>query len=382
MSQRDLGERLQAGLEALVRRDGDVPHAVLGVNKSGDGFAWSGAAGSTRKNGGEVMTAATPYFVASVTKTFTAAATLLLEERGRLTLEDPLDRYLPVALLDGLHRFRGRELTGALTIAHLLSHTSGLPDYFQQRPAGGQSVFDRILAGEDPHWDAEEAVRIAKALPPRFTPQPLRERVDGRLKAFYSDTNYQVLGRVLESAAGLPLHEVYQELIFSPLGLADTYLHGHGGDRLEAPATIHHRRIPLQLDRAMRSFWADGGIVSTLADQLRFVEALFEAGLFQRAETLHRMQRWNRIFFPFRYGYGLMRLEVPGLPWPFPRAPVLIGHSGASGSFLFRSERTGIYVAGTLDQIASPSRPIRYVLGVVRQVEKALAGNRPSPLRT
>ncbi|HUP21953.1 MAG TPA: serine hydrolase domain-containing protein [Thermoanaerobaculia bacterium] len=382
MSQRDLGERLQARLEALVRRNGDVPHAVLGVKASADRFTWSGAAGVTRKNGGEVMTTATPFFVASVTKTFTAVATLQLEERGRLALEDPLDRHLPAAVLDSLHRFRGRDRTGELTVAHLLSHTSGLPDYFQQRPPGGHSVFDRILAGEDPQWDAEEAVRIAKELSPRFAPQPLRGQEAGRLKAFYSDTNYQILGRVLESATGLPLHEVYQELIFSPLGLADTYLHGHGGDRRKPPATIHHRRLPLQLDRAMRSFWADGGIVSTLADQLRFVEALFEAGLFQRADTLHRMQRWNRIFFPFRYGYGLMRLEVPGLPWPFPRAPVLIGHSGSSGSFLYRSERTGIYVAGTVDQIASPSRPIRYVLGVIRQVEQALAGNRPSLLRT
>lgn len=69
--------------------------------------------------------------------------------------------------------------------------------------------------------------------------------------------------------------------------------------------------------------------------------------------------RWNRIFFPLRYGYGPMRFEPPRWMPPFEAPPVLIGHSGSTGSVGFYDPRRDVYLAGTVNQVDIPGRPYR-----------------------
>ena len=72
-----------------------------------------------------------PYFIASTTKLFTTAIILKLREEGKLNLVDKISKFLDKSILNGLHFYKGMEYSEELTIKHLLSHTSGLPDYFQ-----------------------------------------------------------------------------------------------------------------------------------------------------------------------------------------------------------------------------------------------------------
>jgi len=69
------------------------------------------------------------------------------------------------------------------------------------------------------------------------------------------------------------------------------------------------------------------------------------------------MEQWNKIFFPLEYGYGLMRYKLPRFMSPFTPIPAFIGHSGASGSFLFICPDQDLYMAGTFNQINKPSAP-------------------------
>jgi CubicO group peptidase (beta-lactamase class C family) len=229
-------------------------------------------------------------------------------------------------------------------------------------------MFDLIVAGSDEEWDVEAVVDMAKSrLSPKFPPEPRGQETSGK-KAHYSDTNYQLLGAIIESVTEKPLHEVFDELIIEPLKLSSTYLYGHGKPQAPeegSPANIYYKEKPLYLDKAMRSFGPDGGIVSNVEDSLRFLRNLMEGKLFEELSTLERMKSWKRLSFPLQYGLGLMRFKLPRLFSPLSPTAELIGHAGASNAFLFHSDVGQLYIGGTLNQLQNQGRPFRLMLKVV-----------------
>lgn len=370
-----LEDRLQSEIDAVVRKNRDVFSAVLGVADTEADFRWAGAAGTAYADKAEEMRVDTPIFIASITKTYVAAATMILEERERLSLDDPISKFLPGTILEGLHRYKGRDYSDQLRVYHLTSHTSGLPDYFLGRPEGGKSMYDLIVAGSDEEWDVERAVDITKQrLSPKFPPEPKDQERSGK-KAYYSDTNYQLLGAVIESVTEKDLDDVLSELIIDPLGLSSTYMHGYGEPQVapdSRPATIYYGTRPLHLDKAMKSFGPDGGMVSNVQDSLKFLRHFMEGKLFANPATLKRMKRWRSIFFPFQYGLGLMRFKLPRILSPFSATPELIGHSGSSSAFLYNVDGTELYMAGTLNQIEKQGRPVRLMLKIAKIVGEAM----------
>jgi CubicO group peptidase (beta-lactamase class C family) len=376
MDQTGLELKLQSEIDALVSRNKDVFSAVLGVTDNTGAFYWSGAAGTAYPDRAEPMKVDTPIFIASITKMYTGAATMILEERELLSLDDPISKFLPASFLEGLHRYKGRDYSNQLRIYHLISQTSGLPDYFEERPKGGKSIFDHIVAAGDMEWDVEEVVRIAKSnLSAKFPPEPKEQERSGN-KAYYSDTNYQMLGAIIESVTQKPLHEVFSELIFEPLELSSTYLHDHEDPKATQetpPANIYYKTKPLFLVKAMTSFGPDGGMVSNVEDSLKFLRHFMQGKLFTSPSTLQRMKSWRRIFSPFQYGFGLMRFKLPRIFSPLSATPELIGHSGASSAFLFHSDIGQLYIGGTLNQLENRRRPFGLMLKVIKMVGEALS---------
>ena len=372
MDQSALQVRLQEELDALVSKNSDIFNPVLGIATVKGDFYWTGAAGNAYADNSTPMDIDTPIFIASITKMYTAAAALILEERGQLSLDDPLSKYLPEDIVSGLHIYRDHDYSNQLTIYHLISQTSGLPDYFMGKPRGGESIFERLITDGDFGWDLEQVVDIAKySLSPKFPPEAEDQRKSGK-KASYSDTNYQLLGAVLESVVNKPLHEIYSELITEPLNLSNTYLHGFGDPEVISPANIYYKTTPFYLDKAMTSFGPDGGIVSTIDDSLKFIRAYLDGKLFGDPRILKRMKNWKKIFFPMQYGLGLMRIKMPKIFSPFTASPELIGHSGATSAFLFQSDMGGLLIAGTLNQVDNQARVVRLMLKLVNLVNNAL----------
>ena len=371
MDQNRVGSKLQEEIDDLIERNQDLFNAVVAIATSAGNY-WSAAAGVAHPTEGREMKVDTPIFVASITKMYSAAATMLLEEQGHLSLDDPLSLYLPAEMLAGLHRYKGRDYSDQLRVYHLVSQTSGLPDYFEAAPKGGQSLFDRLVSEGDAAWDLDYVVEIAKnRLSPKFAPEPPGQTRSGK-KAHYADTNYQLLGAVIEAVMELPLQQAFEELIISPLALTATFLHGRGQPRpasQNAPATIYYGEKPLYLDKAMTSFGPDGGLVSNVEDSLRFLRAMMEGDLFKHATTVARMKNWKRIFFPMQYGLGLMRFKLPRLLSPFSPTPELIGHSGVSSAFLFYNVDAQVYIAGTLNQLKNQGRPFQLMLKLMNIVE-------------
>lgn len=325
-------------------RKSNTYSVLLGVQADDERVNFQGAAGDAKPD--------SPYFIASVTKMYTAASVMGLVDEGRIDLDKPLLAYLPDEMLKGVHVYKGTDYGQQLKVYHLLSQTSGIADYFE----GG--IADDLRQNRDFAYTITDALAMVREKSASAIPE------SG--KAYYSDTNYQLLGAIVESVTERTLTEVFQTRIFEPLALAQTYVFDHTMPRDE-PIPMYYKGQRLDIPLAMSNMASDGGIVSTLSESLRFLRAYFGGELF---DTSHfdRMQSWNPLFFPMQYGYGLMRFKLPGAMTLFRYTPELIGHSGTSASFAFYAPREGVYMAGTFNQLEKPSRPFQFLLKVASMV--------------
>ncbi len=167
-----------------------VPSASIAVVKDGK-IVYLNAYGSARLEPKTPATSAMRYSIGSISKQFTALAMLLLQEQGKLSLDDKVGKFVP-------------DLTRAneVTIRQLLSHTSGYQDYWPQ-----DYVMPMML----------QPVTAAKILD-LWAHKPLD--FDPGTKWQYSNTNYVIAGVIIEKVSGKPLLQFLQEKVFSPLGMA------------------------------------------------------------------------------------------------------------------------------------------------------------------
>jgi D-alanyl-D-alanine carboxypeptidase len=355
-------DRLTGLLERTAGRRG-LHHANLALF-SGDGRHWSGAAGAADA-AGTPLRPETPFFIASVTKRFIITLVLQAHERGELHLDDPITTYLPASVTDGLHVHDGHEYTAQIRLRHLASHTSGLPDYFE-KPREGRSLFQDLEAGNDRSWTFEDVVRMARQdHRPHFAPQDL---TTARQKARYSDTGFQLLIRTVETVTGRSYARLLTERIIEPLGLEHTWLPGQT-DPLAAsprPSGLFAKDRPLELPRMIAS---SNDLMSTTGDLLRFQRELLAGTLFEDPATVEVLtERANtlRNAFPLRYGIGTMIFRVGRLSAPGTRPMTLIGHSGATGTWLFHCPELDLHLAGTIDQANGRALPFRLMVRMLR----------------
>lgn len=287
------------------------------------------------------------FFIASTTKLFTTAIIFQLIDQGKLSLSTKIAKYLSADQLAKLNNYREHDYSGQIEVQDLLMHTSGIPDYFMGRQQSGKSLQAEIQNGKDQAWDFDQALLLAKSIKTTFPPRQQN-------KALYSDTNYQILGRIAELINGKSINELYQSRIFAKLGLADTYLYttDSADDRL---IDLRYKESELNIPKAMASFAADGGIVSTLADMTTFTRAYFSQKLFNYSLDDMNSFGVNRIFFPLQYSLGMMKVQLPRIFTMFRRVPPLYGHSGLSGAFAYYSPDKDLIFVGTVNQIANPS---------------------------
>lgn len=330
----DKGSSLQAVLDKTV--DGKKVFGSSFALKKG-AETWQGVSGN--------LSTDQPYFIGSTTKLFTTSIILKLRALYKLSLDDKISEYVEKSILLGLHIYKGKDYSEELTIKHLLSHTSGLPDYFQGKGTNGNSLENDITKGKDQFWTFEQAIERTKRMNPLFAPGTEN-------KANYSDANFQILGKIIETITQKSFSESCKNLIFEPLGLTKTYLFQDSKDK--APKTPYYKMKELNIPKAMTSFGADGGIVSTSTDMLIFIEAFFSGKLFP-SSNINELQEWNKIFFPISSGIGLHLFKLPWFFNPTGTVPYFIGHSGLSGALAFFSPKENIFVVGTVNQIAHPS---------------------------
>lgn len=301
-SRGDLPQRLEAFLSqaagsgfagsVLVARDGRI------LLHKGYGF-------SDRQRKRPVE-AETPFWVASISKQFTAAAILKLAEQGRLSLEDPIARHFPDVPEDK----RG------ITIHHLLSHTAG----FRQK-----YLADGIA-------DRGEAVRAVLS-------QPLAHPPGAGFT--YSNDSYSLLAVIVEIASGRPYESYLRESLFSPAGMAHT---GFWGEAAASSVAEIHGDIAEASRKPNWGFRGGTGIHSTTGDLYRWFEALQDERVLSRESRRKLLSPQVSVSPEVQSAYGWFGATTSrGTRSIWTRGSESFGHNAVL--FTYPEEKTVVIVA-------------------------------------
>ncbi|MCL2492015.1 MAG: beta-lactamase family protein [Coriobacteriia bacterium] len=289
-----------------------------------------------------------PIFTASIGKMYTASCLLQLCAQGRLSLDDPLDRYFDAIQLDGLHVFKGIDYSHQLIVSHLLFQNSGLGDIYEEGGAKKEAIQG------DFSLSFEQKLERMKKLSPHFAPGDPR-------RAYYSDFNFDLLGKIIERLTGTPLALVYKELLFDPLGLVSTYLPAFDDDPIPR---IYYRDELLHRPQVIRSFQAGGACVSTARETMQLLKAFWEGTFFPR-EMLTELAIYRKLqasMGPLRYGGGHMQIPLDGLATSFMGKGALIGHAGSTACAAFSYPHKDLHFVCDFNQMAKPALPVRTVM--------------------
>ncbi|SFI51012.1 serine hydrolase domain-containing protein [Celeribacter neptunius] len=313
----------------------------------------------------------TPFFATHITKLFVSAIILQFVTENRLSLEDKMiDHIGYCSHCKELHVIDGVDYTDQITIRHLMSHTSGLGDFFLFKMQA-RSLRHSMIDGIDSSWSFEEVMQRARSHGGIAIPGESK-------KATYTESNYQLLGRIIENIEGKSLAEVIRDRIAGPLGLSSTYLYCDPSDH--RPLNLMSRNREVYIPRAMASFQADGGVVTTAREGLIFIRAFFEGYLFDKA-ALPLLYDWRPLFFPARFGVGLLELQVPR--WMalrhrlrmhtrhiFKRPPLCLGTVGLGNAVFLYAPDEGVYISGTANQLVDPERSVSLALRAIEEVAR------------
>ena len=358
---RTLETRLQQAVDAALA-SGEVYNATVRV-VAPRRFVYASASGGEADPDQHIrMTSRTRFRIFSIAKPMTAALVLRLWERGRLDLDAPVADYLDDRDVDfdRLHVFKGRSYGRTITVRQLLQHRSGLPDWFADGPvdANGLTGFVRLTLSLGPElWDPRDSIRYASEhLKPFFPPGA---------GYHYSDTNYSLLGLLVERLTGRSLASNYRQAIFEPLHMRDTYL-----QYFEPPPSeglVSHAFLgPIDLAPVNLSVdWGGGGVVSTTEDLDRFARALFKGDLFRSRATLDAALDFIDVP-PDQgadgYGLGVERTTAFNTAW--------VGHYGFFGAMMLYDRDRDISVIGTVNAYTEAFGP--FVESALTAVEEEL----------
>jgi D-alanyl-D-alanine carboxypeptidase len=291
--------RIQQHLEDIVAGHG--PPGIIAEVRIEDDTCF-GAAGVADTASGQPRRREEHFRVGSVTKAFAATVALQLAGERRLSLDDVVEHWLP-GLVHG-HGHDGR----TITIRQLLGQTSGVFNYSMDPDLLAAETGPAFLRLRYTRYSPEDLVRAATAHPPAFAPGT---------HWGYSNTNYILVGMIIERVTGQAFADELAERITGPLALTGTYLPGNE----TSPRTPHaHTYTTALLDQPgspvydatelhPSKAWTAGGMVSTLSDLNRFFGALFSGRLLppeQHRELLTTRSTAGGNWLPnTEYGLGI-----------------------------------------------------------------------------
>lgn len=360
---------LAAGLQELLEQYGanENSGAVLLVDIPDLAFHWKGATGMADPASELAMVPDEQFIISSVTKMYTAASIMLLAEQDLLSLDDLASQHIAPERIAAL----ARQEDSAITVRQLLAHTSGLED-FSNGPDSDESGLpdfkDLVLAEPDTIWEPEMVLDWAAE-----NTEPVAQ--PGEM-FHYSDTNYQLLGLIIENVSGMTLPETYRKLIFEPLGMEHTYFEFKEPVVLGTEARIVSH--PLYFGNDWTEFdshsyeFASGGLVSTVEDQNRFLWAWATGDLFAATTSKELMMDWGETSEPGYY-YGLGTTLFVLEEWGIPELGTLQGHGGLFNSLAFYWPEMNATMVATLNNNEPPFGFIGLMIDVMTLVKTEIA---------
>jgi CubicO group peptidase (beta-lactamase class C family) len=241
----------------------------------------------------------TQFLIASITKVFTAVAILKLQEEGKIQESLPVAVYLPPS--DPVWKGNPPPWLQEVTIHHLLTHSSGLPNH-EKLP--GYSAFD-----QKPHT-SEEFIRF-------FAPHPLQFKAGTRYQ--YSGAGYDLLGFIIERVTGLSYGEYLMQTFFKPLGMDSTFaFHTDFLSKIQKDhplLAVGYGPLGTAPDINMTTMFAEASIISTTADLYIWTQALFEGKVISPSSLSKMVTPYLEVREKIWMGEGIfIDLEDPSHP--------------------------------------------------------------------
>jgi CubicO group peptidase (beta-lactamase class C family) len=274
-----------------------IPGAGIAVVRDGKIILAKGY-GTADAEAGTMANEKTAYQIASVTKQFTAAGIMLLVEDGKVKLDDALGKYVS----DVPEKWRG------VTVRQLLNQVSGIPNY----TAGGKLVSEKT-------YTQAEILGLVRDIQPEF---------EAGTKWQYSNTNYFLLGMIIEKASGKSYPDFMRERIFKPLGMNSTAVN-KSGLKIENAALGYNLEKgnwqKAKLDHPSQPY-AAGAIVSTAEDMAKWALAVSAGKILKKSS-------WSEIWLPAKLSDG--KSTDYGFGWSIRKIGETnyIGHSGGISGF-------------------------------------------------
>ena len=387
-----LSDRIEEGV-----KNNELPGAVVLIARNGK-LVMFDSFGFRDKEAKVAMTNDTIFRIASMTKPIVSVAAIMLMEEGKLTLADPVSRFIPafadtkVAVEkkngDGTVEYVQEPQTRPMTVQDLLRHTSGLTYGAAGANQLKQSYLD-MNVNDRSQTTAEMADKLAKL---SLVYQP------GTTWEYSMSTD--VLGRVVEVASGMPLDKFIEERITKPLKMGDTGFEV-GADKKPRGAKPMKEgpknEVPSVPDVAEKFTWRSGGggMVSTAADYARFLQMFANGGQLDGVRLISRksidLMTADALPPDIKMGAGMQAFEALepsarmgqgfGLGFavrtdqgrnPLPGSPGDYYWGGAYGTYFWHDPRERMYVVFMMQ---SPAARLRYRYLMRDLVYQALIGN-------
>jgi D-alanyl-D-alanine carboxypeptidase len=330
-------QQLQLVLDGSVAKPGVMLPGAIAHYHSPAYRPWSGAAGKGDVPAGVAMRPHDQFRAGSVLKTFLATVTLQHVEEGTLSLEAKLPALLPETVTSRIAN------ADEISLRMLLNHTSGIPDWVTS------DVSAAVIADPLRVWSPDEAIEIASRMPPTFAPGTSWS---------YSNTNYTVIGMVLDGVGGKSWRAQVRQRVLERIGLSNTHLPEPGdatmvGDYAHGYQEWDGAVVDLSaVDPSMAGAAGGHALVTTAQDLGHFLEALLAGELFAQPATLAAMTTMidapHESGLPHRYGFALEEFTLPS-------GTTVIGHAGSTAGYavmMFRipaSDATLVTAVNTSD---------------------------------
>lgn len=365
LSKDEMNLVIEKKLAKIVNKNDEITSAVLTVYSDKLSLNETYAAGKTGNDLSQPVTVNHPYYSASIGKTFTAALIGMLCEEGVISYNDAISMYLNDKSLEGLFVYEGVDYKDEVTIKELLGHMSGIGDYYEDPVTQGDTMVEHLIKEQDKIWTPLELVS--------FTRENQQAVARPGEVFHYSDTGYILLGFLIEAATGQEFHQVLHQRILDPLGMKDTYLIFKSKPNTPQKYDIlevYVNGIDLSDTNALSFDWSGGGLVTTMADLLKFSKA-FNEGELVGIDTFKSMTDFNKNYINgVHYGLGMMEFNFGEFSVLLKDTPNIYGGVGASATFMMYDKTNDIHIIANFGSIDFMEKSVPFLAEILMTVDR------------
>lgn len=302
------------------------------------------------------------FHTASIGKLFTSVLIGMLTDGKKLNPEDKISSYLSDSILENLFKINDMDYKNEITVKQLLTHTSGVADYFDGKVIRGRKFTDIVTSEPDTLWTPLDLLDFSRNKQKPNSPPG---------KYYYSDTGYILLGLLIEKISGKPFHENLHDNIFSPLNMDDSYLMFYSEPKNKNNKGIRKimfNKIDITGFKSLSCDWSGGGIISTPVDLIKFLMALKSGKLVSNTYLDFMEDFTNKFRSGIYYGGGMMEIRFGDFLNFLRGLPKLRGHIGILSTHAYYDPENDTYYVinfGDTDEISTSFRTLSETVSLI-----------------